>query len=576
MSAKNISRSPIVYLPIELRSRELDSKVTLAATLAGMGYPTVLGQQWMLSTNYSRMPAGTILFKSFNKIHHHAMVKAREAGHWVVTQEEELLGMIQEKVVTWTCVEGVFDVADAVLANGDFEAEIVKKNSDEKVRVEVTGNGRVDLLKPEYRKFFEKQTDDVRRRYGDFILVNTNFGIHNSVWRTLEEVTDLQERAGFINEKDPETKKIWDDYVVWERANIEGMHAAIRELIRRRPDQKIVIRPHPAEDLKCWDGLFPESKNIFVIREGSHVPWTLACQVLIHTCCTTGFEAFVAGKPALSLMPHQSWIVDSLITNRVNPVFQKPHDLIDAVEKVLDGGETPKGSGLSEAEHFVWNCTINNAFSRIASLLIEGLPPPGEIRLPPLSSIGLEERLKVKFDVSYEECADTLARAADAIGLRDKPECISLQDGIFLIVPAGARGSISILAPLLNAEQAIAAMETAFRARDLQKVLDLFNTNLSEIEQSSPCWFLAGVALFELGRHAEALQHFQNAEATAGPEKNFQLLFMLAVVHRQLGQVKKALGYAEQAHRQAPADQRVFELYKSLQPQTGGKPPKKK
>jgi len=57
------------------------------------------------------------------------------------------------------------------------------------------------------------------------------------------------------------------------------MHAAIRDLARRRPGQKSSCAA-PRRRAARWDGLFAEFPNVSVIREGSHVPWTLASRLL--------------------------------------------------------------------------------------------------------------------------------------------------------------------------------------------------------------------------------------------------------------------------------------------------------
>src|SRR5262245_47042447 len=150
------------------------------------------------------------------------------------------------------------------------------------------------------------------------------------------------------------------------------MHAAIGELARRRPNQKIIVRPHPGEDLKRWEGTFDRCRNVTIVREGSHVPWTLACRLLLHTSCTTGFEARVAGKTALSLVPRPSWISDSILSNRANAVFADPAAFVDAAEAVLEGREAA-APDLAAAERYVWNCHANDATARIADLLAEGL-----------------------------------------------------------------------------------------------------------------------------------------------------------------------------------------------------------
>ena len=371
---------PIVYLPIEHRSREFDSKALLAARLAERGYPVVLGQQWMVFANLDRLPPGVMLFKSFNRIHHSAMQQARRAGHRVVAQEEELLAQTEERVVKMLCPAGIFEAADLYLCNGPFERDIMQRLSAGKVRIEITGNGRVDLLKPASRAFYRGQIDEVRSRYGEFVLVNSNFSAVNSIWQSIESVTQTEIDAGFLDKNDPEAMKRWNGFISYETSNRDAMHAAIRELTRRRPEQRIVVRPHPGEDLGGWAKVFPGSRTVAIVREGSHVPWTLACRALIHSSCTTGFEAHVAGQAALSLAPERGWNSASLFSNQVNPVFTGPVELVDALERILDGGSLPAArAGATSPEHYVWNYGGNDATQRIADLLTESMPAPGMI-----------------------------------------------------------------------------------------------------------------------------------------------------------------------------------------------------
>ncbi len=171
----NVTQSPIIYLPIEFQSREFDSKVLLAATLTERGYAVVLGQQWLLYENISRLPPGVILFKSFNKIHQAAMAHARQSGHRVVILDEEMLAQTEVKAVKALCIEGIFQWPDLILADGQFDHEILKRLSNGRNRIEITGNGRIDLLKPALRPLFQREIDEIVAHHGDFVLVNTNF-----------------------------------------------------------------------------------------------------------------------------------------------------------------------------------------------------------------------------------------------------------------------------------------------------------------------------------------------------------------------------------------------------------------
>ena len=208
-----MTKFPIIYLPIEFQSREFDSKVLLAATLTERGYAVALGQQWLIYENIPRLPPGVILFKSFNKFHQTAMAAARQSGHRVVILDEELLAQTEVKSVEALCTEGIFQWPDLILADGQFEHEILKRLSNGKNRIEITGNGRIDLLKPALRPLFQREIDEVVARHGDFVLVNTNFSILNSIWQGVEQVTQIQLRAGFIKANDAASMQMWQDYL---------------------------------------------------------------------------------------------------------------------------------------------------------------------------------------------------------------------------------------------------------------------------------------------------------------------------------------------------------------------------
>lgn len=568
-----MERPSVVYLPVEFQAREFDSKTYLAAVLAQRGYPVLIGQQWLLFANLDRLPPGVILFKSFNKIHQPAMRAARAAGHRVVALEEELLAQLDEKAIVVLCTEGIFEAVDLILTHGDFERDILRRRCAGKVRVETSGNGRVDLLKPALRAFFGDKVEELKRRYGDFVLVNSNLPVLNSVWDSVEQVTEIQAQAGFINKNDPQSMKGWRDYIAFEEANRAATHAVVRELARRRPGQRILVRPHPGEDLKHWAGVFSDSPNVAVVREGSHVPWTLASRLLLHTSCTTGFEAYVAGRTALSLVPKAGWISESLMSNRVNPVFKDPIDFVAAAEAFLDGGSlAPVEATGMPPTHFVWNCGADSGVQRIADLLTEGLPAPGRIALPPLQEMARDQRLEGKFSVSLEDCIDNVERIMRAAGMTGTLRVRPIGDSLFLVAPPGLAQQISVAPPVPDYAQLRKSIEGACQAGKFQLAYDCFKQNFGVAHRHGDLCFFAGMALFELGKHALALQYFQSA-AVAANAMDWNVAHWLARTHHRLGDLELARRYAEQAYGQMPMEQGFFDLFKELALRTGKEAP---
>jgi hypothetical protein len=95
----------------------------------------------------------------------------------------------------------------------------------------------------------------------------------------------------------------------------------VKSLRETRSETTIVLRPHPSERIETWEKAFTGLERVHVERGGSHLPWTLACDILVHTGCTTGMEAFVAGQTAISLCPGSFQWHACLVSNQVNHTF---------------------------------------------------------------------------------------------------------------------------------------------------------------------------------------------------------------------------------------------------------------
>ena len=64
---RSIPLSRILYLPMEIASRELDSRLLIAALALERGYEVVLGQKWLIERNVKSMPAGIYLSKTLTQ-----------------------------------------------------------------------------------------------------------------------------------------------------------------------------------------------------------------------------------------------------------------------------------------------------------------------------------------------------------------------------------------------------------------------------------------------------------------------------------------------------------------------------
>ena len=50
------------------------------------------------------------------------------------------------------------------------------------IPIHITGNPRVDLLRPDMQGYYKPEADNIRKTYGNFILLNTNFNHVNAFY----------------------------------------------------------------------------------------------------------------------------------------------------------------------------------------------------------------------------------------------------------------------------------------------------------------------------------------------------------------------------------------------------------
>jgi len=253
--------------------------------------------------------------------------------------------------------------------------------------IHVTGNPRLDLLRPEMRFCFESESRQRQRIYGDFFLINTNFSMVNS------------NRSLFMSKIEPGSSRRLGpaaDGMTREFAEILERHKLdifqrfqemIPNLARAFPKINIVIRPHPSENPQIYRRIAAECERAHVVIEGNVIPWLLAAKATIHNGCTTAVEANLVGAPTVSFGPtkgdsHEfgrAWRLPDLLSHSGEDFTA----LCEKLEKIVSGElgcfkGTESEKGISE---FLISQEGPLACEMIVDVLDKYLQSPSELPL---------------------------------------------------------------------------------------------------------------------------------------------------------------------------------------------------
>jgi surface carbohydrate biosynthesis protein len=325
--SRKMERSAI--LPCEIKSREFEAKLLLACVLAERGWHAVLGSRNHIHLRLQSFPVSVYLGKDVRHSSRKIAFMVKSLGHRFVAMDEEAQFYLSRERYRISRVDSyVLKSAETLFAWGEdnslaWQEAIAYRQQP----IFLTGNGRTDLLRPETRKMHANETNEIRSKYGKFVLINTNFGAINpfmtSLTPTNTTAAALQPfQTGYLAHR----KEIFDAFV-----------SLLPRLSQRFPGCKFILRPHPGENIDFWRQVTACHENILVESSGNIVPWILASSAVIHNACTTGLEAYLLERIPIAYQPVISEDYDLKLPNSLSFSASSELELYSTLERVLRG-----------------------------------------------------------------------------------------------------------------------------------------------------------------------------------------------------------------------------------------------
>ncbi|MHA1491131.1 MAG: surface carbohydrate biosynthesis protein [Promethearchaeota archaeon] len=324
-----IANKKWLYIAIETKSREYIAKLFLSILALEKGYNVVLGRRNIrLLTKFSSMPPGIYLDKSIWDIQYNTFKKLKKSGYYVCSTDEE--GLVYRtpdnylERVSLKCLK----LLNLFFVWGQDQANIISNKYPQIAnKIKIVGNPRIDILKRKYFDIYEKESNYIKKKYGKFILVNSNFP--HATTETLSGT--IKELKSFTYNVD---ENYWKNSFEYQSKLIKLFIEGIKELAKST-SLFIVIRPHPSEDPNYWIEGFKDYDNVKIVYKFSVNPWIIESEVVIHNGCTTGIEAFLMKKPVIAYRPIYSDQYDQELPNSISKELNNKVELIKWVKIFL-------------------------------------------------------------------------------------------------------------------------------------------------------------------------------------------------------------------------------------------------
>ncbi|MDR5674220.1 hypothetical protein RH858_13885 [Halalkaliarchaeum sp. AArc-GB] len=371
-----------VSIPIETRVRELDSKLYLAIRLASDGHEVYLGRSSSVNRGFDIIDPD-IYISNCNSVDRNKADKIRAK---VLLLDSEGGIFADEATYSKRISAERLENIDWYLAWGDRSKRIVEGNSTN-TNISVTGNPRFDLLQPPLRSIYERRSKKLVEKFGDYILINTNFSIAN--------------HSSCNNPPKNVLKGTSDVYNFGERYEyVKNMYLSFIDMIHtlgESVENNIIVRPHPSENFLTYEKEFKDYGNIKVIHRGDVRDWIAGSQVVIHNSCTTGIEAALMERNVYAYDPikKEKDQVRSDVPNLVSKRIKSVDKLVKRVQSDLyyqNSTYMMSEEKKDQLKIHIGNIDFNSA-DRIANIINNIELPVDEVSSD-INPPGIKERLK--------------------------------------------------------------------------------------------------------------------------------------------------------------------------------------
>jgi len=308
------------FIRVEVKKREFVSRIDLAIEMVKRGVPVIIGEcsdpEIFLKLGIDK---GYFFGKCAQTITMNIFQPLLESG-WIfgALDEEGLLPDNLEIFARERFSSKSADTYKDIFFFGDEQKETFERIFGPQDSFIVSGNPRTDMWQSNCYNLYDRLTQDIQNKYGNFVFLPLNFTYYTNSQLPLPTLLeDLQLSYRVLADK---SEFIFDNF------------CKLAERFANEEKIKVIMRPHPADDLQAVKKLMVKhgvkSNLVKCIATNDIFPWISAARILFHNCCTSSLEAGFSGTPVVTYAPSNMSLLDN---SEVNNLFPVAHSYEDAL-----------------------------------------------------------------------------------------------------------------------------------------------------------------------------------------------------------------------------------------------------
>jgi len=292
--------APDVYLPIEIVKREYAGHLLLAVALASRGMNVVIGHKSNGVNKIAGMARrpGIVFYKSslrdtYGRKGFISVGQDPETGlpysdyDYFYRRRPELAG---------------FGTSQAYFCYGTADYEFLKRvHPEASGALVLSGSPRAQMWGELGEAFYEPQVQEIRERYGKFVLFcsSEHRGNPRNKQRLEDQAITLARTVSPLLGSGADAREFAREQIEQSRVISRSfLEAAIR--VAEESEFAVIIRPHPGEDWRPFSEAAAKCERLFVDAAYDLSAWVRAAHAVVQNGSTSAIESWAAGTPTVA------------------------------------------------------------------------------------------------------------------------------------------------------------------------------------------------------------------------------------------------------------------------------------
>lgn len=281
-----------LYLPIEIKKRELDAQLLLGFAAASNDYTVFIGSHSAIYSLLEQKPSksGIYLDKGIPPLSKLKILSEQVDAICIMDAEispilsrELALQEIRSRVP-----EGTEEYLNCYFLPSDDACEAAMEVLNElHTRIKNTGWPRFDIWNSLGEEIYREEIIKIKRDFGNYLLFVSSFG----------DISDPVLHLKQIRKHNPTPSELWSIESRQLRfANYKHVIEILKNWDLDADVPPIIVRPHPSEKSRIWERDLGRLKKTFVKSEGDVSKWIAGSIGVIHQGSTVSLQARIMGK----------------------------------------------------------------------------------------------------------------------------------------------------------------------------------------------------------------------------------------------------------------------------------------